>query len=86
MQGIDIKTVSLDVIGFCMKAEAGRVKGDIIPVTRALWLEIANRLQKEKSVDLERIIDQLKAESLILDNDAGHRAVEIIEAGGVGNV
>jgi hypothetical protein len=47
MQGIDIKTVSLDVIGFGMKAEAGEVAGDIIPVTRELWLEIANRLQKE---------------------------------------
>lgn len=27
----------------------------------------------------ERIIDQLKAESVIVDDDAGNRAVEIIE-------
>ena len=27
----------------------------------------------------EKIIDELKQESIIVDNDAGHRAVEIIE-------
>lgn len=47
MQWIDIKTVSLDVIGFCMRAEAGRIEGDIIPVSRTLWLEIADRLKNE---------------------------------------
>lgn len=59
MQGLDIKTVSLDVIGFSMRAEAGNIKGDIIPVTRELWLEIANRLQKEKSVNVDKIMERL---------------------------
>lgn len=47
MRGIDLKKASLDVIGFSMRAEAGQVEGDIIPVSRTLWLEIADRLQKE---------------------------------------
>ena len=59
MQGIDIKTVALDVIGFCLKAEAGNIKGDVIMVSKGLWLEIADRLQKEKSVDLEKIMERL---------------------------
>ena len=60
MQGINIKKASLDLIGFGMKADAGCVNGDIIPVTRELWLEIANRLQKEKSVNVDKIIDRLE--------------------------
>lgn len=32
--------------------------------------------------DKEKVIDELKEEGCIIDNDAGNRAVEIIEKGG----
>ena len=33
--------------------------------------------------DKEKVIDQLKEEGCIIDNDAGNRAIEIIEKGGI---
>ena len=60
MQGLDIKTVSLDVIGFSMKAQAGEIEGNIIVVTKELWNEIANRLMQEKSVNVDKIMERLE--------------------------
>lgn len=62
MQGINIKKASLDLIGFGMKAEASCINGDIIPVKRELWNEIANRLMQEKSVNLELIMERLETQ------------------------
>ena len=33
--------------------------------------------------DKEKVIDQLKEEGCIIDNDAGNRAIEIVEKGGI---
>ena len=34
--------------------------------------------------DKENVIEELKEEGCIIDNDAGNRAVEIVEKGGIG--
>ena len=34
--------------------------------------------------DKENVVEELKEEGCIIDNDAGNRAVEIVEKGGIG--
>lgn len=37
---------------------------------------------QQTAFDKEKVIDELKEEGCIIDNEAGNRAVEIIEKGG----
>ena len=37
----------------------------------------------ETAFDKEKVIEALKEEGCIIDNDAGNRAVEIVEKGGI---
>lgn len=58
------KTMTLGEIGFAMKYEASKSEGDVIIVSKALWLEIAQLLMdtddKLKAIEKE-IDEQLKA-------------------------
>lgn len=38
---------------------------------------------QETAFDTEKVIEELKEEGCIVDDDAGNRAVEIIEKGGI---
>lgn len=40
------KTMTLGEIGFAMKHEASKTKGDVMLVSKALWLEIAELLME----------------------------------------
>lgn len=52
----------------------GRVENDPVRIA-AMCAPVA--------FDKEKVIDQLKEEGCIIDNDAGNRAIEIIEEGGM---
>ena len=52
----------------------GRVENDPVRIA-AMCAPVA--------FDKEKVIDQLKEEGCIIDNDAGNRAIEIIEKGGM---
>lgn len=57
-----------------------RLRGNVlIDVTTELEKTIADQ---QTSFDKEKVIDELKEEGCIIDNEAGNRAVEIIEKGG----
>lgn len=49
------------------------------------WICAVRRMIKEQptAFDKEKTIDQLKEEGCIIDDEAGNRAVEIIEKGGL---
>lgn len=47
--------------------------------------KVIKMLQNMPTVfDKEKVIDELKEEGCIVDNESGNRAVEIIEKGGIG--
>ena len=52
----------------------GRVENDPVRIA-AMCAPVA--------FDKEKVVDQLKEEGCIIDNDAGNRAIEIIEEGGM---
>lgn len=57
-----------------------RLRGNVlIDVTTELEKTIADQ---QTAFDKEKVIDELKEEGCIIDNEAGNRAVEIIEKGG----
>ena len=43
---MNIKNATLGELGFAMKVEAYRVKGEEMLVSKELWLEIADRIMK----------------------------------------
>lgn len=57
-----------------------RLRGNVlIDVTTELEKTIADQ---QTAFDKEKVIDELKEEGCIIDNEAGNRAVKIIEKGG----
>jgi len=46
MSKLNIDKASLSELGFAMKVEANRVEGDIMKVSKELWLQIAERLME----------------------------------------
>ena len=57
------------------------LKGNVlIDVTQELEDTIA---QQPTAFDKEKVIEELKEEGCIIDDEAGNRAVEIIEKGGI---
>lgn len=58
-----------------------RLRGNVlIDVTTELEKTIADQ---QTAFDKEKVIDQLKEEGCIIDDEAGNRAVEIVEKGGI---
>ena len=58
-----------------------RLRGNVmIDVTTELEKTIADQ---QTAFDKEKVIDELKEEGCIIDNEAGNRAVEIIKKGGI---
>lgn len=53
--------------------------------TDKAWICTVRRIIKEQptAFDKEKVIEELKEEGCIVDDDAGNRAVEIIEKGGI---
>lgn len=49
MSQLKINESSLSELGFAMKVEANRVEGDIMRVSKDLWLEIAERLMEQNN-------------------------------------
>lgn len=47
MSQLKISDAPLSELGFAMKVEANRVEGDIMKVSKDLWLEIAERLMEQ---------------------------------------
>ena len=47
MRKIKISDAPLSELGFAMKVEANRVEGEVMAVSKELWLEIAERLMKQ---------------------------------------
>lgn len=46
MSKLNIEKSSLSELGFTMKVEANRVDGDVMKVSKELWLQIADRLME----------------------------------------
>ena len=60
-----------------------RVKDSIL-CSPAFPEMLAQRIRKlPTAFDKEKVIEELKEEGCIIDNDAGNRAVEIVEKGGI---
>lgn len=58
-----------------------RLRGNVLfDVTTELEKTIADQ---QTAFDKEKVIDQLKEEGCIIDDEAGNRAVEIVEKGGI---
>lgn len=58
-----------------------RLRGNVlIDVTTELEKTIADQ---QTAFDKEKVIDQLKEEGCIIDDEAGNRAAEIVEKGGI---
>ena len=49
------------------------------------WICAVRRMIKEQptAFDKEKVIEELKEEGCIIDDEAGNRAVEIVEKGGI---
>lgn len=46
MSKLNIDKSNLSELGFAMKVEANRVEGDVMKVSKELWLQIADRLME----------------------------------------
>lgn len=53
------------------------------PENYAYNIALNEIIQAPKAFDKEKVIEELKEEGCIVDDDAGNRAVEIIEKGGI---
>lgn len=58
------KTIRLSDLGFAMKVEAQRTEGDVLHVSKALWLEIAEVLMEtgRNLEEAEKLVDEILKE------------------------
>lgn len=73
-----IKKIEVRIADFKKDCNAGAQR-----MTDIYEYEIRRMLEKEPTAyDVDKVINQLKAESCLINDNAGNRAIEIIEAGG----